>query len=352
MRDRVFALVCACLVLAGSIGLAFSQEQRPTNLVPANPTVEAPAVVKIAPVPLPPIQRKEVAVPQSINSANPGGHLAPSVVPSLPAPVRSARSAQAARARATQIASPSAYINAVAVFDFVPGQVYQVYASPDYVTTITLKAGEKLISKVAGDTTRWVIGDTMTGDNPNPTILVVIKPVRANLRTNLMLSTNQRVYQIDLVALSGNQYQNAISWNYPQDDMRDALAKTDALNAQASQTELTGVAIENLHDNYVIEVKQGSKPDWLPKAVFDDGAKTYINFPDNLGTTSAPPLFIVGTDGEADLVNYRVKGHFYIVDRLFDRAQLRVGKDPQTVVEIKRQSATKKSAGPFAFLGR
>ena len=43
--------------------------------------------------------------------------------------------------------------------------------------------------------------------------------------------------------------------------------------------------------------------------------------------------------GEADLVNYRVKGHFYIVDRLFDRAELRVGKDPQTIVAISRKAA-------------
>jgi P-type conjugative transfer protein TrbG len=351
MRVRPAFLSCACLMIVALAGPAVSQD-KPTNLIPANPTVEPPAVVKVAPQPLPPIQRKEVAVPASVNGATPAGRLAPTIVPALPAPIHSVRSAEAARARATEIASPSAYINAVAVYDFVPGQVYQVYTSPDYVTTITLKPGEKLISKVAGDTTRWVIGDTTTGADAAATILVVIKPVRANLRTNLMLSTNQRVYQIDLVALSGNQYQNAISWNYPQDDMRDALAKANALNAQASQTELTGVAIENLHDNYAIDLKQGSKPDWLPKAIFDDGAKTYIDFPDNLGTTSAPPLFIVGTDSEADLVNYRVKGHFYIVDRLFDRAQLRVGKDPQTIVEIKRVPVGQKSGGFFAFLGK
>jgi type IV secretion system protein VirB9 len=271
----------------------------------------------------------------------------------LPTPAVSVRNAEIARDRSTQVASPSAYINAVAVYDYLAGQVYQVYASPDYVTTITLKPGEKLISKVAGDTTRWVIGDTITGESANPTILVVLKPVRANLRTNLMLSTNQRVYQIDLVALPGNQYQNAISWNYPQDDIRDAMAKANVMTTQAAQTELTSVAIENLNDNYSIDTTQGHKPDWTPKQVFDDGAKTYIDFPDTLGTTSAPPLFILGADGQADLVNYRVKGHFYIVDRLFDRAQLRVGKDPQTIVEIKRQpKGVKTAGGPFAFLGK
>jgi type IV secretion system protein VirB9 len=103
---------------------------------------------------------------------------------------------------------------------------------------------------------------------------------------------------------------------------------------QAQQTELTGVAIDRLNDDYDIKTVQGDPPAWLPRHIFDDGAKTYIEFPNNLGTMSAPPLFILDDQGTADLVNYRVKGHFYIVDRLFDHAQLRIGTDPQTIVDI------------------
>lgn len=344
-------LVCAvaCVLGSGCATHAASAVGPATQLVPANPTVEAPAVVNVPPASVPPVQKKVVAVPPSLNAA-PTGLLAGNRNPQT---ARAARIAQLARMRATQVASTSTYVNAVAIYDYVPGQVYQVYTSPDYVTTIALKPGEKLISKVAGDTTRWVIGDTITGDASNSTVLVVLKPVRPNLRTNLMLSTNQRVYQLDLVALAGNQYQNAVSWNYPQDALHDAESKAAGMNAQAKQTELTGVAIEDLDDNYAVKTIQGKSPDWMPKQVFDDGSKTYIDFPANLGTTSAPPLFILGQDGQADLVNYRVKGHFYIVDRLFDRAQLRVGQDPQTIVELKRESKSIHTAGgPFDFLRR
>jgi type IV secretion system protein VirB9 len=44
-------------------------------------------------------------------------------------------------------------------------------------------------------------------------------------------------------------------------------------------------------------------------------------------------------DNRADLVNYRVKGSYYIVDRLFDRAQLRFGETPQTIVEIDKTAS-------------
>lgn len=346
-------LVCAaaCALGAGCTSRpATAAAGAPTQLIAAHPTVEAPAVVSL-PSPTPtPTQRKVVTVPPPLNMTTPSS---PWSLPHDADIRRAGMIARQARARATQVASTSTYINAVAVYDYVPGEVYQIYTSPDYVTTIALKPGEKLISKVAGDTTRWIIGDTITGDGANATVLVVLKPVRPNLRTNLMLSTNQRVYQIDLIALSGNQYQNAISWNYPQDAAREAEAKAAAMTAQAQQTELTGVAIEDLNDNYTVKTVQGGPPDWMPKHIFDDGRKTYIEFPPNLGTTTAPPLFVMSHDDKADLVNYRVRGHFYIVDRLFDRAQLRVGENPQVIVELRREKKQVQTAGePVELLRR
>jgi type IV secretion system protein VirB9 len=40
-----------------------------------------------------------------------------------------------------------------------------------------------------------------------------------------------------------------------------------------------------------------------------------------------PPLFVVGADGKsAELVNYRVAGRRIVVDRILDRAELRLGQ--------------------------
>jgi len=47
-------------------------------------------------------------------------------------------------------------------------------------------------------------------------------------------------------------------------------------------------------------------------------------------------LFLVDAKGNASLVNYRVKGRFYVVDRLFDAAELRLGLKHQDVVRITR----------------
>ena len=77
-------------------------------------------------------------------------------------------------------------------------------------------------------------------------------------------------------------------------------------------------------------------PRWQPLRVFDDGLKTYIQFPVNMAATDAPPLFLVGPGGTAQLVNYRFLNGYYVVDRLIDVAELRLGEKPQQVVRITR----------------
>ena len=68
--------------------------------------------------------------------------------------------------------------------------------------------------------------------------------------------------------------------------------------------------------------------------MFDDGRHVFIQMPQNIVTTDAPPLFIVGNDSDTQLVNYRVRGRYYIVDRLFTKAELRHGEKNQGVVRI------------------
>src|SRR6202012_5418586 len=92
-------------------------------------------------------------------------------------------------------------------------------------------------------------------------------------------------------------------------------------------------AVENLHFDYAIT---GDNVLWKPVRAFDDGTHVFIEFPDALGKGDAPPLFVAGPNGSHDLVNYRVRGSYYVVDQLFTQAELRRGQDHQQVVKIKR----------------
>ncbi len=67
--------------------------------------------------------------------------------------------------------------------------------------------------------------------------------------------------------------------------------------------------------------------------------------PERIDQGEAPPLFVLGPSGDAQLINYRVRGAYYIVDRLFAAAELRLGQKPQQVVRITRTDAQPSTAG-------
>jgi type IV secretory pathway VirB9-like protein len=57
-----------------------------------------------------------------------------------------------------------------------------------------------------------------------------------------------------------------------------------------------------------------------------------------------PPLFVIGPAGGSELVNYRVRANYYIVDRLFAAAELRLGdKDSERRVRIVRTDGRPRS---------
>ena len=247
-----------------------------------------------------------------------------------------ARAAQAGHAvrsanrAATIEPSGSDFVNAGAVYAFADGAIYRVYAAPGQVTDIALQAGETLIAVASGDTVRWVIGDTTSGSGAARQVHVLVKPFSPGLATNLVITTDMRTYHLALSSSAGPAMA-AVSWTYPQDELL-ALERTGAA-AQADAPLAAGLDIEKLDFGYRIT---GDDPGWRPLRAFDDGRQSYIEFAASLAAGEAPPLFLIDGEGKASLVNYRVRGRFYIVDRLFERAELRLGARRQDVVRIVR----------------
>jgi type IV secretion system protein VirB9 len=58
-----------------------------------------------------------------------------------------------------------------------------------------------------------------------------------------------------------------------------------------------------------------------------------------------PPLFVVGPQGDGQLVNYRYRAPYYIVDRLFGTAELRLGGDKAKAVRIARNDLRNNERG-------
>jgi len=313
-------------LLLASISLAACSTGKPPEISYDDPPHEA---VQQADAPKP-VQVVEIPQPLPLP-----GQLKPlpkdKTAPPEPADprVRVAQANGAARMQPTR----AGYLNAIQVYPFSEGALYQVYAAPGEITDIALEAGEQLTGSgpvAAGDTVRWIIGDTESGAGAAKRVHILVKPTRPDLVTNLVINTDRRTYHLELRSAE-KTYMASVSWAYPGDQLI-ALRRQNAA-AEAAAPVAAGVDIDALNFRYRIE---GDTPAWRPLRAFDDGHQVFIEFPTGIGQGEMPPLWVIGAEGGAELVNYRVHGKHMIIDRLFGAAELRLGGDAQKKVRIIR----------------
>lgn len=218
------------------------------------------------------------------------------------------------------------YFNAVQVFSYSPGALYQIYAAPGLITDIALEPGEQLTGSgpvSAGDTVRWVVGDTESGSGDTRRVHIMVKPTRPAIDTNLVVNTDRRTYLIELRSRE-KPYMPSVAWFYPE----DRIARAQAVPAVPVLPELP-----QRRYRYTLE---GDNPPWRPVGAYDDGRKVYVEFSPGIVQGEMPPLFVIGPDGKPEIVNYRTYRNLLIVDRLFAAAELRLGGDTQQRVRIVR----------------
>ncbi|WP_411569135.1 P-type conjugative transfer protein TrbG [Shewanella sp. SM43] len=287
--------------------------------VAAQPLPELPKPIEVVAVPRPlPLPEQLKLLPDELEAKT-----APE---SADEKVRVTRANQEARIAPTR----EGYVNAIQVWPYTDGALYQVYASPGRVTVVSLQPGEELVTVAAGDTVRWIVGDTSSGAGAGLRVSVLVKPTRSGLKTNLVVTTNRRTYLIELTSTE-KAWMASVSWDYPKDRMLALQRQAQA--AQVAAPVDAGLSLEKIRFRYAIS---GSNPPWKPLRAFDDGEKVYIQFPGGIAQGELPPLFVIGAQGDGQLVNYRFRSPYYIVDRLFGAAELRLGADKGDVVRIER----------------
>jgi type IV secretion system protein VirB9 len=219
--------------------------------------------------------------------------------------------------------------------------------APLRVCVLELERGEHIQSQPQiGDSRRWDVTPVSSGSGVDETPLLIVKPIEAELDTDLVVPTDRRTYVVRLVS-DPTRYVSRVAFKYSADDharwtafqaQQDARQRDAALVAEqagraqkeaAVQTEKDkkdGVAemtinpADKLYFDYNIE----GDPKLVPQRVLDDGLRTYIFYPNNHRFRELPTLIIL-VNGKGELVNFRVEGNKYVVDRLFDKAFLIVG---------------------------
>lgn len=206
------------------------------------------------------------------------------------------------------------------VFQYSPNQLYKVYCRVGYLTDIALKDGETITFVGGGDTAAWMLDTATVGSTPH----LYIKPISKDVNTNIVVNTTEHTYQ--LILNSSDWYNPMVRWNYGIENSINAK-KQKKKDEKIIIGETTAYSVDRLNFNYSVSGNQ----DWKPVMIFDDGQKTYIKFKKLKSTM--PVLFIREKNKKSvAMVNYKVKDDCYIVDKLFDEAQLRMNdKDIVTI---------------------
>jgi type IV secretion system protein TrbG len=329
-----------------------------------NAQVTQPAQKPSALTPIPPLQ-----VPPIV-SHNPSGQ---SPAPGAPAdkgsevppnwkPPHAELNAAAVSAAAvsheweTEVAMPTPGSDGRVIYVFGQGMPVMVCA-PLRVCAIELQAGEHLQSQPQiGDSRRWEITPVMSGSGIDVTPLLIVKPIEPGLETDLIVPTDRRTYVLRLVS-NPTRFVSRLAFQYPgensvkwatfqaqQDATKrdaDAIAEQEhAKDKRAGVVPMADDAIDNLYFDYKLSGDAALRPE----RVLDDGQQTYLIYPNDGRFRELPTLLMV-VNGKTELVNFRVDGSRYIVDRLFDKAVLVVGVGKkQTRVTITRATPYSGSA--------
>ncbi len=258
--------------------------------------------------------------------------------------------AEVSRLWETSVSMPTPGPNGKVVYIYGQGMPVLVCA-PLRVCAIELEVGEHLQSEPQlGDSRRWEITPVLSGSGLDETPILIVKPIEAGLETDLIVPTDRRTYVIRLVS-DPTRFVSRLAFQYPDEDRakwadfeaRQNEAKRNAesiAEERRANDKKDGVLPmgENAVDRLYLDYKMTGDEHLRPDHVFDDGQHTYLIYPNDGRFRELPTLLLV-VNGKTELVNFRVDGSRYIVDRLFDKAVLVVGVGKkQTRITITREA--------------
>lgn len=229
--------------------------------------------------------------------------------------------------------------------------VPRIVCRPLRMTDIELEPGERVTGLNIADSSRWSITSSTSGTLDMLTTHIIVKPHLPKIATNLLIHTDRRTYAIELVSVEDGQYMPFIGFLYPAapskigaeteeawEKLMKEYRRSDEYSEETKEYGFNAADPKNINLGYTVKITRGKNVPWKPNNVYDVNGKTYIVMNPNMKFSEAPVLF-EKKDKAEKLMNYRVHGDIYIVDRLFDTAIMTAGKDRIAITRNKPLSS-------------
>jgi type IV secretion system protein TrbG len=239
--------------------------------------------------------------------------------PGVSAPA-SARAIRKATEGALVRPVPKDFRRAVARYRYCDGCVWEILTKPHKPTHLVfdLPNGWLLWNGLdVGEDGWWVVEERKTGDLPMQQGHLLVTPKAAGKTGDMTVLTEQGVYYLHFRSVEGLGL-TAVSWQHPPRPSPHGPR-----------------AVAGLYYTGYTRSSIGPAPGWTPR-IWDTGddGRTLLLFPQARQTHEAPLVYLVSRAGEKHLVNYEVRGPWYIIHRRFERAELRIGHDDKAGAEV------------------
>lgn len=209
------------------------------------------------------------------------------------------------------------------------GSVYQVITQTYHSTLILFEPGEEILeTPYVSEPDVWRFSRGIGLKNGVPQHHLLVKPDYSNLNSTLVVVTDRRVYQMELVSTK-TTYMPTVQWLYPQ-----TIADGETWKQYQEEklfTEQGNVRRDQVSFDYKMRHSVFKIPTWLPTQVYDDGQRTYIILNDKSLLTEYPAVF----NEKNEIINYRVKDNIIIIDNLIEKVTLNLDGKKVTIEKKK-----------------
>jgi type IV secretion system protein VirB9 len=206
----------------------------------------------------------------------------------------------------TSFVQPSSSFQTI---DYVPDQVFRLRAAPGYQLLVEFAPDEHIENVAVGDSGAWQISANKRGDR------LFVKPLQDGIATNMTVVTDARLYAFELEPLSGPEPGMAylVRFRYPAPA---SATPPSSEPGSAGHYKLRGAGA------------------LMPSGMHDDGAHTYIDWPED---RPIPAIYAVDERGQETLVNGMMRGGQIVIDSVHSRLAFRIDKRKATARRIEAQ---------------
>jgi type IV secretion system protein VirB9 len=235
------------------------------------------------------------------------------------------------RSTRQSIQVPLKYINGKMYYPWDEAFTYEIHCQPYRTTDVQLEPGEQVLEMpFLSEEKVWEIGAGVSRKNGQDVQHFFVKPTYPALTTSMIIITDRRVYHLLLKSFK-DRWMVMVQWEYP--GVMPYTIKTGAMNRRASELTGDGLLVnpEFLSFDYKMNYSVFKKPVWLPRRVYDDGRKTYVELDGKMLHAEAPVIF----NHRDERINYRVQKNLVIIDELVEKITVRRGREKVTITKKK-----------------